>query len=75
MAIYIVGELKEALKEFDDNMPLDLYACCYDRNNYICIKRDNDKLEDKEPLGLCVTLDNGFVKIENEYAREMELGY
>ena len=28
-----VGELKKELEKFDDNMLLDLYACCYDRNN------------------------------------------
>lgn len=69
-----VGELKKALENFDDNMPLDLYACCYDRNNYTCLKRDEYRLEGK-PITICISLDNGFVKIENENSEEMELSY
>ena len=69
-----VGELKKALENFDDNMPLDLYTCCYDRNNYICLKRDEYKLEEN-PMTIGISLNNGFVRIENENSDEMELGY
>lgn len=72
MIVCTVGELKKALENFDDNMPLDLYACCYDRNNYICIKRDRYKLE-QEPMKIAISIDNGFLRIENENTEEMEL--
>lgn len=68
-----VGELKKELEKFDDNMLLDLYACCYDRNNYICIKRDNWRIGDNEPLEVCLYNDNGRLRIENENSSDMEL--
>ena len=72
MAICTVGELKKALENFDDNMPLDLYACCYDRYNYVCIKRDRYELG-REPMKIVVSIDDGFVKIQNAIPEEMEL--
>lgn len=68
-----VGELKKALEQFDDNMLLDLYACCYDRNNYICIKRDRWEIGDNAPLEIDVFIDNGRLKIENSKTHDMEL--
>jgi hypothetical protein len=71
--ITTVGELKKALENFDDNMLLDLYACCYDRNNYTCIKRDRWNISDNEPLEICVSEDNGRLRIENNSTSDMEL--
>lgn len=68
-----VGELKKELEQFDDDMLLDLYVCCYDRNNYTCIKRDRWKIGDDEPLEICVSLDNGRLRIENDRTSDMEL--
>lgn len=68
-----VGELKKALEQFDDNMLLDLYAYCYDRNNYTSIKRDRWEISDNEPLEICVYEDNGRLRIENNSASDMEL--
>lgn len=34
-----VGELKEALKQYPNNMPLRLHASCYDRNGDVKILR------------------------------------
>ena len=72
MIICTVGELKKALENFDDNMPLDLYACCYDRHNYVCIKRDRYTLG-REPMEIIVSINDGFVRIENARTEEMEL--
>lgn len=69
-----VGELKKALENFDNNTPLDLYACCYDRNNYTCIQRDRYKLEQK-PMEIDISICNGFVRIENANSDDMELSY
>ncbi len=69
-----VGELKKELEQFDDDILLDLYACCYDRNNYTSIKRDRWRIGDNEPLEICVFLDNGRLKIENNRTDDMELG-
>lgn len=69
-----VGELKKELEKFDDNLLLDLYAYCYDRNNYICIRRDNYEIGDNEPLEIYLyKTDNGRLRIENENSRDMEL--
>lgn len=68
-----VGELKKELEQFDDDMLLDLYACCYDRNNYICIKRDRWTIGDNEPLEICISIDNGRLRIENDRTNDMEL--
>ena len=68
-----VGELKKALENLDDNMQLDLYACCYDRNNYICIRKDRWSMSDNEPLELYVYIDNGKLRIENSNTKDMEL--
>ena len=68
-----VGELKKELEQFDDDMLLDLYACCYDRNNYVCIKRNRWNIGDDEPMEICVYLDNGRLRIENDRTRNMEL--
>ena len=68
-----VGELKKELEKFDDNMLLDLYACCYDRNNYICIKRDSWRIGDDEPLEICISVEYGRLKIENDSTDGMEL--
>lgn len=68
-----VGELKRELEQFDDNMLLDLYACCYDRNNYICIKRDRWRIGDDEPLEVYLFNDNGRLRIENNDSHDMEL--
>lgn len=75
MIVRTVGELRKALENFDDNTPLDLYASCYDRNNYTCIKRDNYRLEGNEPMEISVSLDGSFLKIENDNTGDMELGY
>lgn len=68
-----IGELKKALEQFNDDMLLDLYACCYDRNNYTCIKRDRWKIGDNEPLEICVYEDSGRLRIENNSTSDMEL--
>lgn len=68
-----VGELKKELEQFDDNMLLDLYACCYDRNNYVCITRDSWKVIENEPLEICVTSHEGRLRIENNSTEDMEL--
>ena len=68
-----VGELKKELEQFDDDMLLDLYACCYDRNNYICIKRDRWKIDDKTSLEIDVFINNGRLRIENSNTHDMEL--
>ena len=73
MTIKTVGELKKALEQFDDNMLLDLYACCYDRNNYVCIQRNSWKIGDNEPLEICVSACYGRVRIENDRTDSMEL--
>lgn len=70
-----VGEFKKALEQFDDNMLLDLYACCYDRNNYTCIQRDVWKVGNNEPLEVCVYVNNGRLRIENNNTGDMELDY
>lgn len=75
MTVKTVGELKRALEQFDDNMLLDLYACCYDRYNYTCIKRDSWKIGKDESLEICVSIDNGRLRIENERTDDMELTY
>ena len=72
MTIKTVGELKKALNNFDDNMSLDLYACCYDRHNYVCIKRDRYTLGQK-PMEIIVCIDGDFVRIENANIQDMEL--
>ena len=71
--ITTVGELKKELEQFDDNMLLDLYACCYDRNNYICIQRDKYTMDDNEPLEICVCKVDGRLRIENSRTEDMEL--
>ena len=68
-----VGELKKELEQFDDNTLLDLYVCCYDRHNYTCIQRNRWKISDDDPIEVCVSLDNGRVRIENDNASDMEL--
>ena len=68
-----VGELKKELENFDDNMLLDLYVCCYDRNNYICIKRNNWRISDDQPLEVVLYNDNGRMRIENNDSSDMEL--
>lgn len=68
-----VGELKRELEQFDDSMLLDLYACCYDRKNYICIKRDSWKISNDQPLEVCLYNDNGRLRIENNDSSDMEL--
>ena len=68
-----VGEFKKELEQFDDDMLLDLYACCYDRNNYVCIKRNRWNIGDDEPMEICVSLDNGRLRIENDRTCDMEL--
>lgn len=74
MTVKTVGELKKALENFDDNTPLDLYACCYDRDNYTCIQRDKYKLE-QNAMEIEISLYNGFLRIENEKSDDMELSY
>ena len=74
MTVKTVGELKKALENFDDNTPLDLYACCYDRDNYTCIQRDKYKLEQKS-MEIEINLCDGFLRIENENSEDMELSY
>lgn len=64
-----VGELKKALEGLNDDMQLDLYACCYDRNNYVCIRRENYN----EPLRIYMYIDDGKLKFENERTEDMEL--
>lgn len=75
MTIKTVGELKKALEQFDDDMLLDLYACCYDRYNYTCIQRNSWKIGDNEPLEICVSFENKRLRIENERTDDMELSY
>lgn len=73
--IKTVGELKKAIETLNDNMLLDLYVCCYDRDNYTCIQRDRWEVADTEPLGICVSIDKGRLRIENDDSRDMELSY
>ena len=68
-----VGELKKELEQFDDDRLLDLDAWCDDRNNYVCIKRNRWNIGDDEPMEICVSLDNGRLRIENDRTRDMEL--
>ena len=74
MAISTVGELKKALENFNDDMPLDLYMDCYDRENYMCMKRDRYLLGEK-PMKINVYSDAGFLRITNECTKDVELGY
>lgn len=69
--VYTVGELKKALEGLNDDIQLDLYACCYDRNNYVCIRRDN--YYNNEPLKIYMYIDNGKLKFENAEIKDMEL--
>ena len=68
-----VGELKKALEGLNSDMQLDLYACCYDRNNYVCIRRDRYSVNYNEPLRIYMYIDNGKLKFENERTEDMEL--
>lgn len=74
MTVKTVGELKKTLENFDDNTPLDLYACCYDRDNYTCIQRNKYQLEQKA-MEIEISLYNGFLRIKNEKSDDMELSY
>ena len=70
-----VGELKKELEKFDDNMQLDFYAYCYDRNNYVCIQRDWDlRVMEKKPADISVYQNGDFVRIENSNSDDMEIG-
>lgn len=73
MVATTVGELKKALEELNDDMQLDLYAYCYDKNNYVCIRKDEYGINGDEPLKIYISIDNGKLRFENEKAEDMEL--
>ena len=63
-----VGELIEKLKEYDQNMGVELYVSCHtgdDNNNYTSMRKDiwNDTL-DKGTI-VCVDTDENVVRISN----------
>ena len=73
MTVKTVGELKEALSSFDDNMPLDFMATYLDcgRNNYIVT--DRYEVPQDEGIALLVYDDAGYCRIENLNSSDLML--
>lgn len=68
-----VGELKKTLEELNDDIQLDLYVCCYDRSNYVCIRKNEYGINSNEPLKIYMSIDNGKLRFENERIEDMIL--
>ena len=73
MTVKTVGELKEVLSSFDDNVQLDFMATYKDRgrNNYVTV--DRYEVPQGEGIALLVYDDAGYCRIENLNSSDLML--
>ena len=73
MTVKTVGELKEALKFFHDDMPLDFMATYMDRgrSNYVVV--DRYEVPQEEGVALLVYDNAGECRIENLNSSDLML--
>ena len=73
MTVKTVGELKEALSSFDDNMLLDFMATYLDRGiiNYVVI--DRYEVPQDEGIALLIYDNAGYCRIENLNSSDLML--
>ena len=73
MTVKTVGELKEALKSFNDDMQLDFLAYYMDRgrNNYVVV--DRYEVPQGEGVELFVYDNAGYCRIENLNSSDLML--
>lgn len=74
MTVKTVGELKEALSSFDDNIPLDFMATFLDRGrtNYVVVDRTFE-VPRGEGVKLFVYQNADYCRIENVESHDLML--
>lgn len=72
-----VGELKESLKNFNDDMEIRIKLCFYDRNNFCVVQPDfyNDNIGHDKGIECCIYEENGCLIIENENSSDVDIFY
>ena len=73
MAVKTVGELKEALNKFPDNMELRLLLSWYDRSNYNYTTTDNYRIPRGKGIQVSVYENNGCCLLENELTTDIDV--
>lgn len=73
MTVKTVGELKEALSSFDNNMPLDFMAEFMDRGRTNYVVTDRYEVPQGEGIALLVYNDADYCRIENLNSSDLML--
>ena len=73
MAVKTVGELKEALNKFSDNMELRLLLSWYDRSNYNYATADNYWIPRGKGIQVSVYENDGCCLLENELPADIDV--
>ena len=73
MVVKTVGELKEALNEFPDNMELRLLLSWYDRSSYNYAAADNYRIPRGKGISVIAYEDDGCCLLKDESITDIEM--